>query len=480
MSSILCWFSRDLRLADHPALKYALHSGLPVIPVYLHAPHEEAPWEPGAASRWWLHHSLDALMHALGQRHSRLIIRRGDSLAQLLALIRETGAVQVVWNRCYEPHLQQRDQQIVTILQQHGVQVQQFNAALWFAPGSLCKADGEPYRVFTPFWKRCLQTGLERPCLPSPGHLPAPMHWPASLELAALDLLPRQPWDQGLKASWTPGEAGAWHRLHDFLKEPVKHYAQGRDYPAQPGTARLSAHLHFGEISPAQIYAACQPLLDQGQAHSGIESFIRELGWREFAHHILHHFPHTPQLPLYPKFADFPWADCDASALLRWQQGQTGIPLVDAGMRELWHTGWMHNRVRMICASFLTKNLKIHWRCGARWFWDTLVDADLANNTLGWQWTAGCGADAAPFFRVFNPVTQGERFDPKGDYVTHFVPELRTIPLKYRHQPWQYRVASAPTLLCEAGQVPYPPPMVDLRHSREQVLRDWKTLGGDT
>ncbi|WP_412851667.1 cryptochrome/photolyase family protein [Ectothiorhodospira shaposhnikovii] len=475
MKPILLWLRRDLRLADNPALAHALRTGQPVIPVYIHAPEEEAPWSPGAASRWWLHHSLAAFSRALEAAGSRLILRRGASLETLLRLVDETGAGQVLWNRVYEPALIERDRRIKAALKDRGLAAESFNSALLFEPWTVSNKSGEPYRVFTPFWKACCATGLPDDVETTPESITAPTCWPDGDHLEFFDLLPRIPWDQGMAACWQPGEDGAHRALEHFLAGAVLTYKTDRDLPGQPGTSRMSPHLHFGEIGPRQLIRACRRLQAQGAgaaAGASLEAFMREIGWREFAFHLLFHFPHTPEQPLDERFADFPWRDARdyAADLEAWRRGRTGIPLVDAGMRELWHTGWMHNRVRMIVASLLVKNLRIPWQTGARWFWDTLVDADLASNTLGWQWTAGCGADAAPYFRVFNPVLQGERFDGRGEYIRRWVPELKPLPDRYLQAPW-----TAP-----AGLVPreYPRPRVDLGESRKAALAAWEQLKG--
>jgi deoxyribodipyrimidine photo-lyase len=417
----LVWFRRDLRLHDNPALEFARAEADSVVPVFIWAPEEEAPWQPGAASRWWLHRSLESLDESLRQKGSRLTVRAGSSEAELRALIAETGATVIVWNRLYEPATIERDRRIKASLRAEGIEVTSHNAALLLEPWEIQTAQGHPYKVFTPFW-RTAQARL--PELPKPKRAPSriegPAKWPRSLELASLDLLPRIRWDTGLAETWTPGEPGAHSRLKSFARSRLAKYGNERDRPDHAGTSSLSPHLHFGEIGPRQILAA---LSDDAEGRAGREAYERELGWREFAHHLLFHFPQTPDVSLDQRFETMRWRGTKKQ-LGTWQRGATGIPLVDAGMRELWHTGWMHNRVRMIVASFLTKNIGMHWREGARWFWDALVDADLANNTLGWQWVAGCGADAAPYFRVFNPLLQAEKFDPDGVYVNRWIPEL--------------------------------------------------------
>jgi deoxyribodipyrimidine photo-lyase len=464
----IVWLRRDLRLADNPALRAALAASERVIPVYVYAPDEESPWQPGGATRWWLHHSLRALEAALAQRGARLIVARGETLPTLRALISQTGASRCFWNRLYDPATVERDKNVKQALRADGIHCESHNGALLFEPWEIKTGDGGPYKVFSAYWRRAAPrlAQLQAP-LPAPDALPPVPSSIDSMPVEALDLLPRIPWDAGLAEAWQPGEDGAHALLERFLAGPVDRYGEARDLPAEPGTSRLSPHLHRGEITPRQIIAAVRR---SGRADADAEPFLRELGWREFSHQMLYHFPHTPLEPLDPRFADFPWRTEQAETLLAsWQRGRTGIPIVDAGMRELWHTGWMHNRVRMIVASLLTKNLRLPWQDGARWFWDTLVDADLANNTQGWQWTAGCGADAAPYFRIFNPVRQGERFDPDGAYVRRWCPELGRLPKKWIHQPGE-----APDDVLSACGVrlgkDYPHPLVDLKASRKDAL----------
>lgn len=470
-TTALLWLRRDLRLADNPALMHALAEAQQVIPVYIHAPEEEAPWSPGAASNWWLHRSLHSLSDALAARGSRLLIRAGNSLNCLQTLIKETRATLVCWNRLYEPAIIVRDTQIKAQLKATDISASSFNSALLFEPWEVRNQSDKPFRVFTPFWRHCQQR-LSEQALPTaaPSTMPAvpPL---ASLSIDELQLLPRIDWDAGMRAHWQVGEAAAQDRLQHFIDSAVTDYVAQRNLPAEHGTSTLSPYLHFGELSPRQIVAA----LNAEGIHA--EPYVRQLGWRDFAHHLLYHFPHTTDKPLDARFEKFPW-DRNAAALQAWQRGMTGVPLVDAGMRELWHTGWMHNRVRMVVASFLTKNLRIHWLQGARWFWDTLVDANLANNTLGWQWVAGCGADAAPYFRVFNPVLQAEKFDPDFAYIRRWVPELGRLPDKFIAKPWEapaYELSKASVELDNH----YPRPIVDLRLSREQALAAYGQIKSD-
>jgi len=470
-SPVIVWFRIDLRLADHPALHAALQSGCPVIPVFIHEPAEEAPWQPGGATRWWMHRSLQALDTRLRGLGSRLVIRCGPALETLGELVRETGATSVVWNRRYEPAVIARDARVKEALRAAGCGAESYNAALLHEPWTIANQSGKPFQVFTPFWKHCLAKPDPAEPFPLPASIPSPARWPKSVALAELQLDPAIPWAGGLQSAWQPGEAGAAVHLDRFLSAAFDGYSVQRNRPDLTGTSRLSPHLHFGEISPRQIWSgvsrmAAQRGLSAAQWHGS--QFLAEIGWREFAHHLLFHFPNTPTEPLRPAFQNFPWRD-DAVCLRAWQKGLTGYSIVDAGMRELWATGWMHNRVRMITASFLVKDLLLPWQQGARWFWDTLVDADLAQNTSGWQWTAGCGADAAPYFRVFNPISQGQKFDPNGDYVRLWCPELAKLPTEWIHQPHM----AGPEILRRAGVElgrTYPEPMVNHSIAREVAL----------
>ena len=473
----LVWFRRDLRLADNPALAAAAAADAPVVPVYIHAPDEEAEWQPGAASRWWLHQSLERLHAKLRACGSQLSIRASaHALAALRALIRESGATRVVWNRCYEPAAVTRDRAVKQALREDGIEVASYGGALLHEPWAVRTRGGDPFQVFTPYWRQC--QSLEDPSepLPAPRALRAPAAWPPSQTLASLELLPKLRWSEGIAAAFTPGSDAAHAKLEHFLAEAFDEYGSRRDQPGTDGTSRLSPHLHFGEIGPREIWHATRRFAEHRGRHSWRDSqFITELGWREFAHHLLYHFPNTPSQPLRASFAQFPWR-ADPRALEAWSRGMTGYPIVDAGMRELWHTGWMHNRVRMIAASFLVKDLLLSWSLGARWFWDTLVDADLAANTLGWQWVAGCGADAAPFFRIFNPVSQGQRFDPDGRYIRRWVPELGGLPNRWIHEPG----AAPPSVLDEAGITlgkSYPSPIVDHAVARRAALEAFKRIG---
>jgi deoxyribodipyrimidine photo-lyase len=454
-------------------LAAAAQRGAAIIPLYIDDSSDEPDWAPGAAARWWLHHSLlslEAALHAVG---SRLILRRGPALAVLKDLCRECAVDAVYWNRCYEPAARARDTNIKSALRGMGLVAESRNGTLLAEPGTVLTKAGQPFQVYTPFRRRLLEQLRAAAPAAAPLTLPALREWPASLPLAQLQLLPRVAWYAGLSAAWQPGAEGAERQLHSFTDSALTRYATQRDLPAMHGSSRLSPHLHHGEISVRQVWHVAA--LTEGSADGdGPAKFRNELIWREFAAHLLHHFPETPLSPLRREFANFPWQE-DHGLLRAWQRGQTGVPLVDAGMRELWNSGWMHNRVRMVAASFLVKNLRQPWQAGARWFWDTLVDADLAANTLGWQWVTGCGADAAPFFRVFNPVTQSRKFDPQCNYLRRWLPELARLSDADLHAPWLVDAAQ----LRSAGVVlgrDYPQPVVDLQGSRVAALGAYRQM----
>ncbi|MCG8543345.1 MAG: DNA photolyase family protein [Alphaproteobacteria bacterium] len=474
----IAWFRQDLRLADNPALTAAVQAGGPVIPLFILDEESPGVRPLGGASRWWLHGSLTALADDLASLGATLVLRRGPATDVIAAITAETGAAGVYWNRLYEPTAIERDKIIKARLTETGIEAQSFNAGLLWEPWNITTKAGSPYGVFTPFWKALLAKGEPAPPLPRPDRMPGHADAIASDRLADWRLLPTKPdWAGGLREMWTPGEAGAGDVFARFRDACIPAYPTARDIPGQPGTSRLSPHLHFGEIGPRQLWHAVRTWA-QAQAEpevdTGAMAFLRELGWREFNHHLLFHRPDLPTANVNAKFDAFPWQH-EERALSAWQQGRTGYPIVDAGMRELWHTGWMHNRVRMITASFLVKHLLIDWRDGEAWFWDTLVDADLANNAANWQWVAGCGADAAPYFRIFNPIRQGERFDRDGAYVRRWVPELAALPDKYIHSPW----TAPPEVLAQAGLRlgdTYPEPYVDHGHARQRALAAYEQV----
>mgnify|MGYP003868969789 CR=1 FL=1 len=477
MAKALIWFRKDLRLSDNPALAAALRDGYAPVPVYVHAPDEEGDWAPGAASLAWLDRSLRRLHAGLDTLGSGLVVVSGPSKQALERLALAHGAEAVYWNRRYEPAVVARDTAIKSDLRGLGIAARSFNGSLLVEPWQVETGDGGPYRVFTPYWKKAAGHLGHIRVSDAPGSLPS---LPEGLDadcvgepaIDALELGPSPRWDTGFWERFTPGEGGAQDALGAFADDAARSYLDLRDRPDRTGTSRLSPHLHFGEISPRQVAVQLRERVGSPAAERHVQGYVRELGWREFSHHLLHHFPDTVTRNLNPRFEDFPWRD-DADGLAAWQRGRTGVPIVDAGMRELWHTGWMHNRVRMIVASFLTKNLRLHWHHGARWFWDTLVDADLANNTQGWQWTAGTGADAAPYFRVFNPVTQATKFDPDGDYIRRWCPELAKLPTKAVHAPWEHD-GERRRLAPDWPQAP----IIDLADSRRAALAAYDTVKG--
>lgn len=473
---VIVWFRQDLRLADNPALSAAAATGAPVIPLFILEEDAADPRPRGGASRWWLHGSLTALSEDLARAGSPLVLRRGPPAAVLDALIAETGAEAVLWNRRYEPAPRARDETIKAALKARGLRVESFNGALLFEPWTVRSKSGGPYRVFTPFWKACLALPEPPAPLPAPGRLAAPATPPAGERLADWGLRPIAPdWAGGLRDTWTPGEAGARERLAAFLDGPVTVYKAERDRPDRESVSRLSPHLHVGEVGPRQVWHAARHTASSfPERAAGVDAFLRQVGWRDFSASLLHHLPFLPESPLDERFARFPWRD-DPAGLAAWRRGLTGYPIVDAGMRQLWRTGWMHNRVRMIAASFLVKDLLIPWQAGEAWFRDTLVDADLANNAASWQWVAGCGADAAPYFRIFNPVLQGETFDPAGAYVRRWVPELADLPGAWIHKPWE----APPAVLAGAGVRlghTYPRPLVDHAAARARALAALETI----
>jgi deoxyribodipyrimidine photo-lyase len=457
MKPMIVWFRQDLRLSDNPALAQAVSTGRPLICLYVLDDETPGEWATSGAARWWLHHSLKCLDAALQKKGGSLTLRKGVAAKAIPKLIQETGAEAIAWNRCYEPFAIERDKSLKASLTATGVTVESYNGALLAEPWELKTGSGTPFRVYTPFWKAL----RARPEPAAPLRAPVRMHFHAakSEALESWKLLPTRPnWARDFVG--TPGEKGAHDALYDFLSRSSG-YAQARDIPGIEGTSRLSPHLHFGEISPRQVWHAVRAR----EGSQDDEKFLAEVGWREFNHQLLFHNPHLPDRVYDERFAAMTWRQGEKD-FIAWTKGRTGVPIVDAGMRQLWQTGWMHNRVRMIVASFLIKHLMIDWRKGQRWFWDTLLDADLANNAANWQWVAGSGADAAPFFRIFNPVLQGERFDPQGVYVRRFVPELEGVPDKFIHKPW------------DAPQRPanYPAPIVDLAAGRDRALAAFKAL----
>ena len=471
----LVWFRRDLRLSDNAALSAALRTDRPLILLFIDQRDRALGSAPGAAADWWLQASLASLENDIVARGGRLDLLRGDPAEIIPALARSHGLAEVFWNRSGEPAIDARDRDIADALQRSGIKPHAFAGTTLVDPANLLTGAGTPYKVFSAFWRAALRKLEPNTALPPPQYLPPGPPVPGAMRPAALALDPADPdWAAGFRTGWQPGESGGAARLQTFLDAALDAYPEGRDRPDRPGTSRLSPHLGFGEISPRQVWHAVQQRLAGGASYQPAEKFLAEIGWREFAYYLLHHFPDIRTANFNASFNAFPWRE-DAAGFQAWTRGQTGIPLVDAGMRQLWTTGWMHNRVRMVCASFLVKHLRCDWRRGMAWFEHTLVDADRAVNAASWQWVAGSGADAAPYFRIFNPVRQGERFDPEGDYVKQWVPELCHLPRRWVHEPW-----SAPVPVRQAANLTlgdtYPHPLCDLATGRDAALAAYREL----
>ena len=472
---VIMWFRRDLRLADNPALQAASSSGCPVICVYIHDTDTSQLRPDGGASLWWLDKSLRALARDIGARGGKLILRSGSVKTQILDIVKDSGAAGVYWNRRYGKAERDLDGDIKACLIKDGVHAESFNGSLLSEPWAYKTGSGGHYKVFSPYWRAVQADYAPHPRLGSPEQL-----FDSDLKTESVDdwaLHPSSPdWSAGFDPIWQPGEAGAQARLDAFLDGPVQSYPDDRNRPdLENGTSRLSPHLRFGEISPVTIWRTTLHLIEQGSIQEKpAMKFLSEIAWREFSYVLLYHHPELADENYNDSFQHMPWRD-DAAALRAWQKGETGYPIVDAGMRELWTTGWMHNRVRMIVASFLTKHLLIHWSEGEKWFWDTLLDACPASNAASWQWTAGSGADAAPYFRVFNPITQGEKFDETGEYVKKWCSELKRLPRKFLYAPW-----TAPELVLREAGVElgnqYPLPIVEHKKGRERALGAYETM----
>ncbi len=469
----LFWFREDLRLSDNPGLFEAAKNGS-VLPVYILDEASSLSFKMGSASKWWLDHSLRLLNKSLD---GKLNVYKGRSKDVILKISQENQIDAVYWNTSYTPWHLENDEEIKVILEKKGIECKSFNASLLWEPSKILKTDRSYYRVFTPFYRKgCLQAPPPRTPLPKPDRLFCIKDEHNQTSLSDLNLLPAKKWYQSLESCWKIGEKAAQNKLEIFLDQHLKGYKEGRNYPSLSHTSRLSPHLHFGEISPNQIWYEVQTKSMHENLEKDMDCFLSELGWREFSYYLLYHFPDLPVQNFQRKFDAFPWEENEI-LLSAWQKGQTGCPIVDAGMRELWQTGYMHNRVRMIVASFLVKNLLLNWRHGEDWFWECLVDADLASNSASWQWVAGSGVDAAPYFRVFNPILQGEKFDSQGEYTRRYVPELSQLPNQYLFKPWE----APEDVLKGAGVVlgqTYPHPIVNLKKSRERALESYRCLSG--
>lgn len=461
------WFRQDLRLTDNPSL-YEAGEYEYVLPIYILDDENAGFFKMGSASRLWLHHALTSLNNSL---ENSLTCYQGEALQILLRLVDALPVKAVFWNRCYEPWRMKRDKKIKQQLQGKGIFSSSFNGSLLWEPWEINKTDGTPYKVFTPFYQKgCLGTHPPRRPIKKPKKICFYQEITESISIDKLGLLPKKSWPQSIEKSWQISETGAHNKISFFLEKGLSHYKRGRDYPSKPYPSRISPYLHFGQISPHQIWEVIRS--QEPTEHTA--HFCSELGWREFSYNLLFYNPELPWHNFQQKFERFPWED-NRTLLEYWRQGKTGIPMVDAGMRELLQTGYMHNRMRMIVGSFLVKNLLLHWHHGERWFWECLVDADLANNSSGWQWIAGCGADAAPYFRVFNPVTQGQNFDADGTYIRRFIPEIAALPNTHLFSPWKTPKKILQNARVILGQT-YPYPIVDLQDSRKRALAAFKSL----
>ena len=467
------WIRQDLRLHDNPALKVAVNNGA-IVPIYILDDFNSGEHKLGSASRIWLHHSLEKLNK---QFKNKLHFFNADPL-KIISEICETEKInKVFWNRVYEPWSIQRDKKIKETLNLKGIETNSFNGSLLWEPWEVLKNDGTPYRVFTPYYRRgCLNAVGPR----IPTKAPQKIQYYEfqkikSLDIESLNLLPTHNWKNKIIKKWNVGEKAAEQRLEEFISFELNGYKEGRNFPNKKNVSRLSPHLHWGEISPNTIWHKISNLQHlEINNFEDTDTFLSEMGWREFSYYLLFYFPDLPRKNLQKKFDNFSW-DNNSLFLKAWKSGLTGYPIIDAGMRELWSTGYMHNRLRMIVGSFLVKNLLLHWHEGEKWFGDCLVDADLASNSAGWQWIAGCGADAAPYFRIFNPITQGLRFDPNGDYTRRYIPEISMLPNKFLFNPWD-----APNEVLKESNIKlgetYPKPIVDIKISRAKALSTFAKL----
>ena len=464
------WFRQDLRLADNPALTNALEDGK-TLPIFILDDFNSKEHVNGAASKWWLHHSLIKLNKSL---KNKLCFFVGNPIDILDEIHKQFEISNIFWSRCYEPWRIKRDKKIKKYFNDQNVNVNTFNGSLLWEPWNIAKKDGTPYKVFTPYYRKgCLNSDKPRMPLPAPNLSNLISIDNHDLKIEDLELMPKHNWYNKMISLWSPGEEGAHSKIEEFISNGLNNYKEGRNFPSNQNVSQLSPHLHFGEVSPNQVWYRAKTKEGKLGIKKDLDHFLSELGWREFSFNLLYHFPFLPKENLQKKFDNFPW-DNDKDKLKKWQKGLTGYPIVDAGMQELWQTGYMHNRLRMVVGSFLVKNLLLHWHHGERWFWDCLIDADLASNSAGWQWIAGSGADAAPYFRIFNPITQGQKFDPDGKYTRKYLPVLNDMPDKFLFNPWE-----APEDVLRSAGVKlgenYPLPIVEIGSSRQKALEAFAT-----
>lgn len=468
------WFRKDLRLADNPSLNFLNESGLPILNIFIYDDVSCGSKNIGEASKVWLFNALKSLDIQL---EKNLVFFKGNAIDVFKYLIKNFDVKNVSWNRCYEPWSIERDKKIKSFLKNSMINVKTFNGSLLWEPWNILKDDGSPYRVYSPYYKRgCLNS--QKPRYPIKAkkikYFSGKIN---SLKLEQLDLLPQKSWVNTIISNWDISEKGAHKKKSFFLKNGLKNYKLGRNFPSENNTSFLSPYIHWGIISPNTLWYECESYNENEIYTDDIGHFKSELGWREFSYYLLYHFPKLNTENFQLKFNNFPWIE-NKNFLSKWQIGMTGYPIIDAGMRELRQTGFMHNRVRMIVGSFLVKNLLIDWREGENWFWNNLFDADLANNSAGWQWVAGSGADAAPYFRIFNPISQGLKFDYDGKYTKKFVPELKKIPTKFLFSPWDLSKEELTKYEVKLGY-DYPNPIVNLKESREKALLAFKSIKKD-
>ncbi|MFL2813241.1 MAG: cryptochrome/photolyase family protein [Candidatus Puniceispirillales bacterium] len=466
----ILWFRVDLRLSDNPAFQKAIELGKPIIPIYILDDDDANNRKLGDASKWWLHNSLKSIYSELEKVGSKILFFKGNAEDVIKKIIEETNADTVLWNRRYEPWAVKRDKSIKENLILKSKNVFSFNGSLLYEPWEIKSKIGNPLKVFTPFKRALLNKGVIFNVSKSPNTILSPSLWPSSLDIDDLDLVKNKLWTDKFANSWVPGSKTAKAKLISFKENNIHDYNKDRDIPSVLGTSKLSPHLRFGEISPKEIFIAMNDL----EENDGVLTYKSEIIWREFAHNLLWYFPDIHEKPIKNEFSKFMWDNSQSNFDL-WTKGMTGYPIVDAGMRELWSTGWMHNRIRMVTASFLTKHLLLPWQMGEKWFWNTLLDADPASNTSGWQWVSGSGADAAPYFRIFNPIIQGQKFDPEGEYVKKFIPELKDLPSKFIHEPWKADSALLKKSDIKLGET-YPLPIVDHKFARERALNKYAEI----